>query len=53
MLDIQYELPDLEAKGKYVVTDAVIRGERKLFEKEPTTIPVPEPKPATVQQKSA
>src|SRR5581483_5383126 len=32
MLDIQYELPDLEQKGKYLVTDAVIRGEKKLFE---------------------
>jgi ATP-dependent Clp protease ATP-binding subunit ClpX len=52
MLDIQYELPDLETKGKYVVTDAVIRGEKKLFEKQPTTIPVPEPKTG-VQQKSA
>src|SRR5436309_2840979 len=50
MLDIQYELPDLETKGKYTVTDAVIRGEVKLFEKKPTTIPVPEPKPG-VQQK--
>ncbi len=52
MLDIQYELPDLETKGKYLVTDAVIRGEKKLFEKTATTIPVPEPKTG-VQQKSA
>src|SRR5919199_3888524 len=33
MLDIQYELPDIESKTKYVVTDAVVRGEVPLFEK--------------------
>jgi ATP-dependent Clp protease ATP-binding subunit ClpX len=33
MLDIQFELPDIEAKTKYVVTDAVVRGESPLFEK--------------------
>jgi ATP-dependent Clp protease ATP-binding subunit ClpX len=33
MLDIQFELPDIEAKGKYVVTDAVVRGETPLFDK--------------------
>ncbi len=32
MLDIQYELPDIEAKTKYVVTDRVVRGEVPLFE---------------------
>lgn len=37
MLDIQYELPDIEAKSKYIVTDAVVRGEKKLFEKPPAT----------------
>jgi ATP-dependent Clp protease ATP-binding subunit ClpX len=35
MLDIQFELPDIESKAKYVVTDAVVRGEAKLFEKAP------------------
>src|SRR3954451_24833223 len=30
MLEIQYELPDMEVKSKYVVTDAVVRGEKKL-----------------------
>jgi ATP-dependent Clp protease ATP-binding subunit ClpX len=53
MLTIQYELPDLETKGKFTVTDAVIRGEKKLFELKATTIPVPEPKPPVQQQKSA
>src|SRR5947199_1434032 len=33
MLDIQFELPDIEAKTKYTVTDAVVRGEVPLFEK--------------------
>jgi ATP-dependent Clp protease ATP-binding subunit ClpX len=33
MLDIQFELPDIEAKTKYIVTDAVVRGEVPLFEK--------------------
>jgi ATP-dependent Clp protease ATP-binding subunit ClpX len=35
MLDIQFELPDMEAKTKYTVTDAVVRGERRLFESQP------------------
>jgi ATP-dependent Clp protease ATP-binding subunit ClpX len=35
MLDIQFELPDIEAKSKYTVTDQVVRGERKLFEEAP------------------
>ena len=37
MTDIMFELPDLETKGKYQVTDAVVRGERPLFEKKPAT----------------
>jgi ATP-dependent Clp protease ATP-binding subunit ClpX len=37
MTDIMFELPDLEAKGKFVVTDKVVRGETNLFEKKPTT----------------
>jgi ATP-dependent Clp protease ATP-binding subunit ClpX len=37
MLDIQFELPDMEAKAKYTVTDAVVRGDRKLFESQPTS----------------
>jgi ATP-dependent Clp protease ATP-binding subunit ClpX len=32
MLDIQYELPDIESKTKYIVTGAVVRGEVPLFE---------------------
>jgi ATP-dependent Clp protease ATP-binding subunit ClpX len=37
MLDIQYELPDIEAKAKYVVTDAVVRGEAPLFGGKPAS----------------
>jgi ATP-dependent Clp protease ATP-binding subunit ClpX len=33
MLDIMYELPDMESKGKYVVSDAIVRGEKLLFDK--------------------
>ena len=37
MLEIQFELPDIEAKSKYTVTDAVVRGEVPLFDKKPGT----------------
>jgi len=33
MTEVMFELPDVESKGKYVVTDEIARGERKLFEK--------------------
>ncbi len=33
MTDIMFELPELEHKGKYVITDAVVRGELPLFDK--------------------
>src|SRR5215813_6412020 len=32
MTDIMFELPDLEAKGKFTVIDKVVRGEVPLFE---------------------
>jgi len=35
MLDIQYELPEMETKNKYTVTDAVVRGEMTLFDSKP------------------
>jgi ATP-dependent Clp protease ATP-binding subunit ClpX len=31
MTDIMFELPEMENKGKYTVTDKVVRGEDKLF----------------------
>src|ERR1700757_1918395 len=33
MNDIMFDLPDMESKGKYLVTDAVVKGEATLFEK--------------------
>lgn len=33
MLDVMYELPEMENKGKHVITAEVVRGERKLGEK--------------------
>jgi ATP-dependent Clp protease ATP-binding subunit ClpX len=32
MLDIMFELPEIEHKGKYIVTDSVVRREQALFE---------------------
>src|SRR5262249_39966996 len=37
MTDIMFELPALEAKGKFTVSDAVVRGEKRLFEGPPQT----------------
>jgi ATP-dependent Clp protease ATP-binding subunit ClpX len=36
MTDIMFELPEIESKGKYLVTEAVVRGEVPLFEKKHT-----------------
>ena len=47
MLDIQYELPDIEHKSKYLVDGAVVKGERPLFQ---TT---PQPPPSGESKKSA
>jgi ATP-dependent Clp protease ATP-binding subunit ClpX len=35
MTEIMFELPDIETKGKYAVTGAVVRGEVPMFEKQP------------------
>jgi len=35
MTDIMFELPEIEAKGKYTVTEAVVRGETPLFDTKP------------------
>ena len=37
MTDVMFELPDIETKGKFVVTAAMVRGEVKLFEQNPAT----------------
>jgi ATP-dependent Clp protease ATP-binding subunit ClpX len=36
MTEIMFELPDIETKGKYLVTEQVVKGEKQLFEKPPT-----------------
>jgi ATP-dependent Clp protease ATP-binding subunit ClpX len=41
MLDIQYELPDIEHKTKYVVDGAVVKGERSLFDRTAITAAPP------------
>ena len=35
MLDLMYHLPDQPQRGKYVITDAVVRGEVSLFDTKP------------------
>jgi ATP-dependent Clp protease ATP-binding subunit ClpX len=35
MLEIMYELPEMESKTKHVVTESVVRGETPLFESKP------------------
>ena len=37
MTDVMFELPEVEQKGKYVVSDEVVRGKAKLFEQPPIT----------------
>ncbi len=36
MTDIMFELPEMEVKEKFVITEAVVRGEKPLFEKKVT-----------------
>jgi ATP-dependent Clp protease ATP-binding subunit ClpX len=35
MLDVLYELPELEHKGKFVVTEDVVKGLKPLFDQMP------------------
>jgi ATP-dependent Clp protease ATP-binding subunit ClpX len=35
MTDIMFELPELEPKGKFSVSESVVRGEKSLFERPP------------------
>jgi ATP-dependent Clp protease ATP-binding subunit ClpX len=39
MLDIQYELPDMEQKAKYTVTGDVVKGTKALFDKNAASPP--------------
>ncbi len=34
MLDVMYELPELEHKGKHVITPDIVTGKRKLYDKD-------------------
>ena len=43
MMDVMFELPDMEVKGKHIVTADVVRGSKKLFEKK---VPKPDKKSA-------
>jgi ATP-dependent Clp protease ATP-binding subunit ClpX len=36
MTDLMFELPEMETKGKFTVTEGVIRGTESMFEKKPT-----------------
>jgi ATP-dependent Clp protease ATP-binding subunit ClpX len=38
MLDLMYQLPDLQERGKYVITEEVVRGEVGLFDRKPIPI---------------
>ncbi|MSR52364.1 MAG: ATP-dependent Clp protease ATP-binding subunit ClpX [Gemmataceae bacterium] len=46
MLDIMYDLPDLETKGRHVVTEEVARGNLPLFERKLQAAMIPEKKSA-------
>src|SRR5579864_3624890 len=37
MTEVMFELPDIDPKGKFTVTDAMVRGEQPLFEKKATS----------------
>src|SRR4051812_14397321 len=38
MLDLMYQLPDLQERGKYVITEEVVKGEAGLFDRKPIPI---------------
>ncbi len=38
MLDLMYQLPDLQQRGKYVITEEVVKGEVGLFDRKPIPI---------------
>jgi len=50
MTDVMFELPEIESKGKYVVTEDVVKGKTKLFEQ---PILAPETTAITADKKSA
>jgi ATP-dependent Clp protease ATP-binding subunit ClpX len=38
MLELMYQLPDLQERGKYVITEEVVKGEVGLFDRKPIPI---------------
>ena len=38
MLDLMYQLPDLQERGKYIITEEVVKGEVALFGRKPIPI---------------
>jgi ATP-dependent Clp protease ATP-binding subunit ClpX len=38
MLELMYQLPDLQERGKYVITEEVVKGETGLFDQRPIPI---------------
>jgi ATP-dependent Clp protease ATP-binding subunit ClpX len=46
MLEVMYELPDLESKGRHIVTEDVARGSQPLFERKIPAAKIPEKKSA-------
>src|SRR3954452_13201433 len=38
MLDLMYQLPDLQERGKYIITEEVVKGEVALFDRKPIPI---------------
>ena len=38
MIDLEYQLPDLQERGKYVITEEVVKGEAGLFDRKPIPI---------------
>ena len=38
MLDLKYQLPDLQERGKFIITPEVVRGEDSLFARKPIPI---------------
>ena len=45
MIDIMYELPDMESKEKFVVTEDVVNGKNHLFQHKPHGDPKPHVQP--------
>lgn len=38
MLDLMYQLPDLQERGKYIITEEVVKGDASLFDRKPIPI---------------